>query len=290
MRSEPDEQLAVNLLAARAQNRIIETEYPYHPRHRLFPESASGKKIIALLAKADESSQTLLVEAARYREALRTIPLRVDPDSPSPGWVNGALPGLDGIMLYTLIRTLKPRTYLEVGSGNSTKFVRKAITDGGLKTRIVSIEPYSRPSIDALCDLVIREPFENVSESVISGLLAPNDVVFIDNSHRSFQNSDVTVFFTETIALLPPGTYYGIHDIFLPSDYPEAWLSKYYNEQYLLTAYLLGGAGGDRVIFPGMSVSVGAPKFAKALAALFEGPEFVDVERHAAAFWMRRAL
>ena len=41
------------------------------------------------------------------------------------------------------------------------------------------------------------------------------------------RNSDVTVFFTE-IANLPQGMVYGLHDIFLPWDYPEQWSNRFY--------------------------------------------------------------
>ncbi len=36
---------------------------------------------------------------------------------------------------------------------------------------------------------------------------------------------------------------YGIHDIFLPNDYPTEWNNRFYSEQYLLMMYLLGGGG-----------------------------------------------
>ncbi|MDR1383256.1 MAG: hypothetical protein LBJ67_05330 [Planctomycetaceae bacterium] len=38
--------------------------------------------------------------------------------------------------------------------------------------------------------------------------------------------------------------------ILLPYDYPETWLNWYFNEQYLLCCYLLGGMGGDTIEFP----------------------------------------
>ena len=55
-----------------------------------------------------------------------------------------------------------PATFLEVGSGNSTKFARRAIEDHGLRTRIVSIDPEPWAEIDGLCDEVLRAPAEEV--------------------------------------------------------------------------------------------------------------------------------
>lgn len=64
-------------------------------------------------------------------------------------------------------------------------------------------------------------------------------MVFLDGSHRTFQNSDVTVFLLDVLPRLAPGITVGIHDIFLPRDYPEDWIPKYYSEQYMLGAYMV---------------------------------------------------
>jgi len=87
---------------------------------------------------------------------------------------------------------------------------------------------------------VIRSPLEDTDLSLFK-TVTPNDIVFFDGSHRSFQNSDVTVFFTEILPTLPLNTLVGVHDIFLPDDYPSDWLNRYYNEQYLLACWILGG-------------------------------------------------
>jgi hypothetical protein len=66
------------------------------------------------------------------------------------------------------------------------------------------------------------------------------DVLFFDGSHRCLQNSDVTAFFLDVLPELPSGVIVGIHDIVLPNDYPSVWKDRYYSEQYILAAYLLG--------------------------------------------------
>ena len=110
----------------------------------------------------------------------------------------------------------------------------------------------------------------------------------IDNSHRSFQNSDVTVFFTEILPCrLKTGCHYGIHDIFLPSDYPVEWLSRYYNEQYLLMAYLLGGAAGDQLIAPVHFIQH-SPELLEVLSPILEHPELGGIAAVGGAFWLKR--
>ena len=274
-------------LAARREHRLFIAEYPYALTSRAFDKSAGGRRILDLLARAAPESAAWLARVGDHAAEFRKIGDEFAGDDAEPYWDNGMIPALDGMILYTMVQELRPATYLEVGSGNSTKFVRKAIRDGGLSTRIVSIDPHPRAGIDALCDEVIRAPFEDVPEAVFADRLRPNDIIFIDNSHRSFPNSDVTVFFTETLPLLPAGIYYGIHDIFLPFDYPQAWMDRFYNEQYLLVAYLLGGAAGDEILFPGTHV-VTDPQFAPAVAAIMQASGLDYAGANAGGFWMRR--
>jgi len=136
-------------------------------------------------------------------------------------------------------------------------------------------------------DQVIRSPQQDVDASVYEKL-EMGDILFIDNSHRSFANSDVTVAFTEVVPSLKNGVIFGFHDIFLPYDYPNEWSHRFYNEQYLLAMYLLGGHAGDDIVFPGVYVSYAAA-FAEAVRLIFDGVLSLEgIERHAGAFWMRR--
>ena len=86
----------------------------------------------------------------------------------------------------------------------------------------------------------MRLPLEQVPGRFLNEIV-PDDIVFFDGSHRCFQNSDATIFFTEVIPNLMKGTMVGVHDIFLPHDYPPDWAKRYYSEQYLLASWLLGG-------------------------------------------------
>lgn len=272
---------------ALTEHRVIVVDYPYRPRRRNYENTVPGQRIASLLKARTALYQDILSGITRHKHELAKIELVTEIDDPEPCWRNGMFPGLDATFLYWLIRTKRPKCYLEIGSGNSTKFAHRAISDGKLSTKIVSIDPHPRAVIDQLCDTVIRTPHEDVDGSFYSELLTSGDVVFVDNSHRSFQSSDVTVFFTEMLPMLPRGVFYGIHDIFIPYDYPNEWTSRFYNEQYLLLAYLLGGADHDEIIFPGAYVST-ASELRPAIDGIFSTPQFSNVERHAGAFWMQR--
>jgi len=117
--------------------------------------------------------------------------------------------------------------------------------------------------------------------------VSSGDVLFWDAGHHSFMNSDATVFYTELMPVLPTGMVYGVHDIFLPDDYPLQWYRRFYNEQYLMAAYLLGGARGDRIIFPSKYISKNA-ELCTRLAGIFDLPALADREPSGSAFWMAR--
>jgi hypothetical protein len=278
---------AANLLRASQEGRVITVDYAYQPRKRKYEDTIGGRRVASLLAANLDKYCSILRDAASFQDTFRGIEISESKNVQEPHWRNGWIPGLDSAVIYTLIRTLKPKTYFEVGSGNSTKFARRAIKDGGLSTRIVSVDPQPRAEINSICDEVIRKRFEDLDEEIYVSRLAPGDMVFVDNSHRSFQSSDVTVFFTEMLPALPVGILWGLHDILLPQDYPEYWLNRFYNEQYLLAAYLIGGHTGDEIVFPASFVSSN-PTSTILINELFSHPHFKDVERHGVAFWMQR--
>ena len=176
-----------------------------------------------------------------------------------------------------------PATYLEVGSGTSTKFARRAIADHGLRTRVVSIDPNPRAEIDSVCDEVLRTPLEDLDLAVFD-TVGPGDIVFVDNSHRVFTNSDATVVFLEVLPRLAPGVLVEIHDIYLPDDYPPDWNDRYYSEQYVLAGYLLGGGQAFTVELPNWFVTTD-PELSRILAPLWAA--LGDLEHHGGSFWLR---
>jgi len=177
-----------------------------------------------------------------------------DADSRNPFWNNGFLPGLDALALYSMLRTTEPSQFVEIGSGTSTKFARRAICDGNLRTQITSIDPHPRAEIDSLCDRVIRGGLEDTDLRILYDLKA-GDIVFLDGSHRVLMNSDVTVFWLEVLPRLQPGVMVHIHDVYLPYDYPPEWAGRWYSEQYMLATQMLFGGGSLEVVLPNAFIS-----------------------------------
>jgi predicted O-methyltransferase YrrM len=282
----PEDRDAAEARIARAEGRLIVTEYPYYPHSRPIEAAAGGRRLNARFQAEEDRYAGTLRCVARHVGSLLRIP-REQEDPIGPFWANDWFPPLDGASLYGLIAENAPRRYIEVGSGISTRFARRAIRDMDLRTRIVSIDPHPHTVIDALCDEAVRSRMEEVPRDFWEGI-GPDDMLFVDNSHRSFPNSDVTVFFAEVLPALPPGTIWGLHDILLPWDYPQAWSDRFYNEQYLLLAYLLGGADGDEIVLPAKWVS-SQPLLHDILARLWAREDlFRNVGTHGGCFWMRR--
>ncbi len=228
----------------------------YAPRP--LPRWGYGKpphpQIYEMFARDRDSYAKLLREFLNYTAYLLAIPLRQPKQSEQPSWINKWLDGFDTFALYGLVASRKPASYVEMGSGYSTKLVRRAIRDHSLPTRLVSVDPRPRAEVDRLCDEVIRQRLEDTNISRFEQLEA-GDILFFDGSHRVFMNSDVTVFFLEVLPRLKPGVLVHIHDIELPYDYLPERAHWYYPEQYMLATSLLAGHRNFRVLLPNAYLS-----------------------------------
>ena len=147
---------------------------------------------------------------------------------PAPRWDQDWFPRLDAAAAYAMVRSLRPRRIVEVGSGHSTRFLARAVADGGLDTRITAIDPQPRASIEKLPVEWLRTPVQRVAAFPPLG---ENDILFIDSSHQLKPGSDVEFLLKAVLPMLPAGVRVHFHDIFLPDDYPPAWEGRRYNEQ-----------------------------------------------------------
>lgn len=222
--------------ALKADHICLITDYPIQCRPRYTSEHPHPQ-LYTVLQRHKEAFASRIEKILLLKEFLMRIPLH-EKNVSEPCWINNWISPLDSATLYAFIAQGHPKRFCEVGSGNSTKFARRAITDHHLKTEIISIDPKPRAEIDVLCDQCIRQPVEDLDVEMFK-MLKKGDIFFIDGSHRTFQNSDVTALFLDIIPRLEKGVIVHLHDIFLPYDYPAEWKTRYYNEQYVLGAYLL---------------------------------------------------
>ncbi|MDR2529097.1 MAG: CBS domain-containing protein [Synergistaceae bacterium] len=234
----------------------IKLDYPTSCRN--FPRWASAPNpLLEKIISQNKEKYTIYADKYKdYREQLTRIPIEPSlSEDMSPHYHNSCLPPLDSSLLYIMISEFKPKKFIEVGSGHSTQFAKRAILDSSIRCELISIDPEPRVQIDSICDKIIRNGLETLDTSLFDELEA-GDILFTDNSHRSFMNSDVTVVFTEILPRLKQGVVVHFHDIFLPFDYPLGWQRYFYNEQYLLASVLLNSKEtAFDIIFPSFFAS-----------------------------------
>lgn len=262
----------------------VKLDYPptSDPRPRYGHGRARHQGIARVLSQHDATYKGELEKFLQYHQELLAIPVD-GTESSEPCWLNAWLLGLDTVSLYAYTRQWAPRRYIEVGSGQSTKVVARAVRDGKLATEIISIDPHPRAEVDGLCDRVVRSPLELTDLTTFDEVEA-GDVVFIDGSHRVFTGSDMVAFYLDVLPNLPSGVLVGIHDILWPDDYLPEWREYWFSEQYLLGAYLLAEPDWLRPLLPCHHAATD-PALGTVLDPLWNEPTLRRVDHRGFAFW-----
>lgn len=209
---------------------------PYRHADAARPPS-SYPALAPLFARAEPSFQARLAAAARHLDAL----LGFGGAPPAPRWEQDWFPRLDGALAYALTRELAPRRIVEIGSGHSTRFLARAVADGGLKTSIVAVDPAPRAPLTGLAIECVYSLAQDAPLAIFDALV-DGDVLFVDSSHVLMPGSDVDFILNTLLPRLPAGAYVHIHDVFLPDGYPASWAWRGYNEQQAMAPLLSSGA------------------------------------------------
>jgi hypothetical protein len=204
---------------------------------------------------ARESQFALLQIFKDYYKDLRF------PDQRGPGfryyYDNPSYSYSDAIFLYSMIRHVKPRRIIEIGSGHSscaTLDVNDQFFAGAISCTF--IEPY--PAL--LQSLIRPEDFGRIQiiptrlqdvDLRLFGQLSANDILFVDSTHVSKTGSDVNRIFFEILPSLASGVYIHFHDVFFPFEYPKEWVyeGRAWNEIYTLRAFLQYNSAFEIVAF-----------------------------------------
>jgi predicted O-methyltransferase YrrM len=162
---------------------------------------------------------------------------------------NGFFNYADAFALYGMLRRLKPRKVIEIGSGFSSA-VMMDTNEQFLNTslKITFVEPYSerlqklmRQGDHAVSAYqLIEKRIQDVPMDIFQTLEA-GDIFFVDSSHVSKVGSDLNHILFNIVPRLKPGVILHFHDIFYPFEYPEGWIKQgiFWNEVYLLRAFLM---------------------------------------------------
>ncbi len=247
-----------------------------------------------LVRLLQQRKQTILEHVAliaKYRDDIMRIvevQTTLDEDSLEPRFDKGQYQHWDACALYSLVRHYKPKRIIEVGSGASTKFMRRAIRDEGLSTQITSVDPAPREGIDEICDEVIRGNFEDVFEQLPE--LSPGDFFFYDGSHFILPHSDLIVSALELIPTFPSGVFIHFHDTFIPDDVPADafWREQFIYVTYMVAAMALYGTAQLDLLLANWALFV-VPELSEEAAKIVHfDQEATGIGQGGGSFWFRK--
>lgn len=190
----------------------------------------------------EDAQMRMLEQLAPLAEG---VTFATDPEPDARYYTNNPSygPG-DALVLQSFLRYLKPKNYLEVGSGWTTALAldtNERWLDN--RMRVTCIEPYPidlrrllRPGDDIE---IVESGVQDVDLSRFRDL-GPGDLLFIDCSHVVKTGSDAHHLITKVLPAVPAGVYIHIHDIFWPFEYPKEWVyeGRAWSEIYLIQAFL----------------------------------------------------
>jgi methyltransferase family protein len=191
-------------------------------------------------------------------------------------------------LLHGVVRGLRPRRIVELGSGQSTLIMAAAVERNradGVATELRVFDPFPSVARPGLPGVAALEPVraQDVPLDVFTGLAA-GDVLFVDTTHTVKLGSDVNRIVLDVLPVLAPGVIVHVHDIFLPYEYPRTFAERsglHWAEQYLLQAYLSGNAGYE-VLAAGYALCRDRPDAMRRLAPGWRPGE------ESSPFWIRR--
>ncbi len=153
----------------------------------------------------------------------------------------------DGIILYSMIRHIRPKRIIEAGSGFSSSLmldVNQLFFQNKISLTFIEPNPERLYSLmseeDRSTSRVIRSPIQQVDLSIFR-TLEKGDILFIDSTHVSKTGSDVNHILFTILPSLSPGVFIHFHDIFYPFEYPKklVYEGRNWNEDYLLRSFLM---------------------------------------------------
>lgn len=246
--SLPAEQMVKKLRQLWDEKRLAYYHYPALAKIRYgWGVKPPHPQLLELVEAHRKGIAERLAAYAALTDLLAEIPREAN--DARPYWKNTLLPVIDAVSIVGVIKEFRPRCFVEVGSGNSTRFAKFATNKFIPSCRVISIDAYPGDTIKALPDELISKGLQDADLSLFQRL-EPGDVVWVDGSHFTYSNSDVAVFAMDVLPQLRAGVVIGIHDIPLPWDYPPGMCELLFSELPVVAAYLLGARDRIEILLP----------------------------------------
>jgi predicted O-methyltransferase YrrM len=196
-----------------------------------------------------ESEQLELLEsfAARFKGEYDALPRQPAAGGPVRFYTGNPFFGpIDAEILYCMIRRLRPRRVVEIGSGFSTLLAKQALSRNdadGYAGRLDTYDPKPAAMLATIADASTSVNVARAEDLPLETFasLGAGDILFIDSTHVVRIGGDVCYELLEVVPRLAPGVNVHFHDIFLPDQYPRKLVMGeriFWTEQYLLQAFL----------------------------------------------------
>ena len=209
---------------------------------------------------------------------------------------NPAYSYFDAVVLYGVLRHLKPRRVVEVGSGYSSCLfldTNELFFDNCVECTFVEPYPQLLESLvkeeDRRRVEIIPRKLEEVDRALFRRLEA-NDILFVDSSHVAKTNSDVNCVFFDILPLLRSGVYVHFHDVYYPFEYPREWVfqGRAWNEAYFLRAFLQYNREFEIEIFNSFLERFHCDRLARELPLCVEHAAADNIPASGLSIWLRR--
>ena len=246
--------LALDHGAARLGLHVVRASYdspiPVDPTDASFDRESPMRGI-----EWDPLGQIAWVEAqlAPYLAEFRPAP---DPGAP-PGRFrldNRTYDRVDAELLYAILRWARPARYVELGSGYSTLVAAEALAAnaaGGREAKLECDDPFPSPHVRGS-----GRPRGARSRGVGSGTARGRGERACGRGRAVRRHlahgqvgGDVNRIVLDLLPLAAPGVLVHFHDVFLPAEYSRGVRgAHYWNEQYLIQAFLSGNRGWEVMV------------------------------------------
>ncbi len=151
----------------------------------------------------------------------------------------------DALGLYSMIRKLKPKKIIEIGSGFSSALIldtNELFFKNSIDLTFIDPNPERlKANLRQGENInIVEKKIQEVNIKLFQSLEA-GDFLLIDTSHVSKTGSDVNHIYFNILPYIKNGVNIHIHDIFFPFEYPSQWILKEnrsWNELFLLRAFL----------------------------------------------------
>jgi predicted O-methyltransferase YrrM len=203
----------------------------------------------------------------------------------------------DGVCLYSLMRLIKPKRIVEVGSGFSSAAMLD-ISDRyfGGEIEFTFIEPYADRLLSLLGNeetkrrSILEQPVQQVPMRIFHRL-AENDILFIDSSHVAKTHSDVLHILFTILPALRAGVLIHFHDILWPFEYPRMWLERgrAWNEAYFVRAFLQYNKAFEILYFNSFIETYHRKFLNDNMPLMLKTPSFEATQTNS-SLWIRKTL